>query len=83
MIAVGSGPQWRFWFLLLLPLVAAKQEYLYNAMPEGESDPVIDYVPPVSNYTKNNFGGSELEQPSFLYSTTGPGAVARVVEFYA
>lgn len=52
-------------------------------MPDGECSPIIEYIPPANNSTKNNFGGSELEQPNFLYSTTGPAAVARVVEFYA
>lgn len=66
------------------PLASAEEKkYLYRTMPEGDSIPVIDYVPPLNNLTKNNMGGSEKEQPSFLYSTSGPGSVARVVEFYA
>lgn len=63
--------------------VSARSEYLYNIMPDKGYEPVVDYEPPEDESTKNNMGGSELEEPSFLYSTTGPGAVARVVEFYA
>lgn len=72
--------------LLLCVQVSAKHsggDYLYNVMPPEDSTPIIDYIPPQDNYTKNNQGGSELEHPDFLYSTTGPAAVARVVEFYA
>jgi hypothetical protein len=76
--------------LLLLPLQCqgakkknANEEYLYNALPRQDSSPVIDYIPPPNNHTKNLSGGNELYHPSFLYSTTGPAAVARVVEFYA
>ena len=78
------------WLVLLLLLCAQQasgkhsgSDYLYNAMPPVDSAPILDYIPPKDNYTKNNQGGSELERPDFLYSTTGPAAVARVVEFYA
>jgi hypothetical protein len=89
---VGRRYPWRIVvLLLLLPQQCesaprkknANEEYLYNAMPREDSSPVIDYVPPPNNHTKNLSGGSELYHPSFLYSTTGPAAVARVVEFYA
>ena len=61
----------------------AKEDYLYNSMLREDSLPVIDYVPPRNNQTKNLSGGSELYHPSFLYSTSGPALVPRVVEFYA
>ena len=79
----GWGFQGLLLLLQLLLAAAADKEFLYRVMEDGASIPVIDYVPPKTNSTKNNFGGSELEQPNFLYSKTGPGAVARVVEFYA
>ena len=72
--------------LLLCAEVSAKHsggDYLYNAMSPEDSTPIIDYIPPKDNYTKNSHGESELEHPDFLYSTIGPAAVARVVEFYA
>jgi len=62
---------------------ATGKNYLYNEMPPGDATPIIEYISPKDNYTKNNQGGSALEYPDFLYSTTGPAAVARVVEFYA
>lgn len=87
----GRRYPWRIVaLLLLLPLQCqgaqkgkSNEEYLYNAMPREDSSPVIDYVPPPNNHTKNLSGENELYHPSFLYSTTGPAAIARVVEFYA